>query len=233
MTTQDQEGISPQSLINIKPVTAAVKEFFGSSQLSQFMDQNNPLSELTHKRRLSALGPRGLSRDRAGEVALLRYQHLLPLVRRALQPGVLPGSHRALAAVPRLPVGAGPGVPAALLARHDTPVPPGLRADADAYQALAALSAELRVRHPGRSGAALAAERHDAGHLVCRRPVHRHDLRVRNRTDHGRRGDVLHPGRARHHHAAYPDWRNRGDDVHLLFRPLLHGEVVVHEQDHA
>ena len=66
MTTQDLEGISPQSLINIKPVTAAVKEFFGSSQLSQFMDQNNPLGELTHKRRLSALGPGGLSRDRAG-----------------------------------------------------------------------------------------------------------------------------------------------------------------------
>ena len=66
MTTQDQDGISPQSLINIKPVTAAVKEFFGSSQLSQFMDQNNPLGELTHKRRLSALGPGGLSRDRAG-----------------------------------------------------------------------------------------------------------------------------------------------------------------------
>ena len=65
MTTQDLEGISPQSLINIKPVTAAVKEFFGSSQLSQFMDQNNPLGELTHKRRLSALGPGGLSRDRA------------------------------------------------------------------------------------------------------------------------------------------------------------------------
>ena len=64
MTTQDLEGISPQSLINIKPVTAAVKEFFGSSQLSQFMDQNNPLGELTHKRRLSALGPGGLSRDR-------------------------------------------------------------------------------------------------------------------------------------------------------------------------
>ena len=61
MTTQDMEGISPQSLINIKPVTAAVKEFFGSSQLSQFMDQNNPLGELTHKRRLSALGPGGLS----------------------------------------------------------------------------------------------------------------------------------------------------------------------------
>ena len=66
MTTQDLEGVSAQSLINIKPVTAAVKEFFGSSQLSQFMDQNNPLSELTHKRRLSALGPGGLSRDRAG-----------------------------------------------------------------------------------------------------------------------------------------------------------------------
>ena len=64
MTTQDMEGISAQSLINIKPVTAAVKEFFGSSQLSQFMDQNNPLAELTHKRRLSALGPGGLSRDR-------------------------------------------------------------------------------------------------------------------------------------------------------------------------
>ena len=76
MTTQDLEGISPQSLINIKPVTAAVKEFFGSSQLSQFMDQNNPLGELTHKRRLSALGPGGLSRDRAGfEVRDVHYSH--------------------------------------------------------------------------------------------------------------------------------------------------------------
>ena len=76
MTTQDAETISPQSLINIKPVTAAVKEFFGSSQLSQFMDHNNPLSELTHKRRLSALGPGGLSRDRAGfEVRDVHYSH--------------------------------------------------------------------------------------------------------------------------------------------------------------
>ena len=76
MTTQDLEGISPQQLINIKPVTAAVKEFFGSSQLSQFMDQNNPLGELTHKRRLSALGPGGLSRDRAGfEVRDVHYSH--------------------------------------------------------------------------------------------------------------------------------------------------------------
>ncbi|MBQ7260412.1 MAG: DNA-directed RNA polymerase subunit beta, partial [Lachnospiraceae bacterium] len=76
MTTQDLEGISPQALINIKPVTAAVKEFFGSSQLSQFMDQNNPLGELTHKRRLSALGPGGLSRDRAGfEVRDVHYSH--------------------------------------------------------------------------------------------------------------------------------------------------------------
>ena len=76
MTTQDLEGVSPQTLINIKPVTAAVKEFFGSSQLSQFMDQNNPLSELTHKRRLSALGPGGLSRDRAGfEVRDVHYSH--------------------------------------------------------------------------------------------------------------------------------------------------------------
>ena len=76
MTTQDIEGISPQSLINIKPVTAAVKEFFGSSQLSQFTDQNNPLGELTHKRRLSALGPGGLSRDRAGfEVRDVHYSH--------------------------------------------------------------------------------------------------------------------------------------------------------------
>ena len=76
MTTQDVDGITPQSLINIKPVTAAVKEFFGSSQLSQFMDQNNPLSELTHKRRLSALGPGGLSRDRAGfEVRDVHYTH--------------------------------------------------------------------------------------------------------------------------------------------------------------
>ena len=76
MTTQDMEGVSAQSLINIKPVTAAVKEFFGSSQLSQFMDQNNPLAELTHKRRLSALGPGGLSRDRAGfEVRDVHYTH--------------------------------------------------------------------------------------------------------------------------------------------------------------
>ena len=76
MTTQDQDGVSPQSLINIKPVTAAVKEFFGSSQLSQFMDQNNPLGELTYKRRLYALGPGGLSRDRAGfEVRDVHYSH--------------------------------------------------------------------------------------------------------------------------------------------------------------
>ena len=76
MTTRDLEGVSPQTLINIKPVTAAVKEFFGSSQLSQFMDQNNPLGELTHKRRLSALGPGGLSRDRAGfEVRDVHYTH--------------------------------------------------------------------------------------------------------------------------------------------------------------
>ena len=76
MTTQDSDSITPQNLINIKPVTAAVKEFFGSSQLSQFMDQNNPLSELTHKRRLSALGPGGLSRDRAGfEVRDVHYSH--------------------------------------------------------------------------------------------------------------------------------------------------------------
>ena len=76
MTTQDTDTITAQSLINIKPVTAAVKEFFGSSQLSQFMDQNNPLGELTHKRRLSALGPGGLSRDRAGfEVRDVHYTH--------------------------------------------------------------------------------------------------------------------------------------------------------------
>jgi len=76
MSTQDLSGVSPQSLINIKPVTAAIKEFFGSSQLSQFMDQNNPLGELTHKRRLSALGPGGLSRDRAGfEVRDVHYSH--------------------------------------------------------------------------------------------------------------------------------------------------------------
>ena len=76
MTTQDQDGVSPQTLINIKPVTAAVKEFFGSSQLSQFLQQNNPLDELTHKRRLSALGPGGLSRDRAGfEVRDVHYSH--------------------------------------------------------------------------------------------------------------------------------------------------------------
>ena len=76
MTTQDIDGISPQSLININPVTAAIKEFFGSSQLSQFMDQNNPLGALTHKSRLSALGPGGLSRDRAGfEVRDVHYSH--------------------------------------------------------------------------------------------------------------------------------------------------------------
>ena len=76
MTTQDPSTVQPQTLINIKPVTAAVKEFFGSSQLSQFMDQNNPLGELTHKRRLSALGPGGLSRDRAGfEVRDVHYTH--------------------------------------------------------------------------------------------------------------------------------------------------------------
>ena len=83
MTTQDMDGITPQSLINIKPVTAAVKEFFGSSQLSQFMDQNNPLAELTHKRRLSALGPGGLSRDRAGfEVRDVHYTHYINLNKR-------------------------------------------------------------------------------------------------------------------------------------------------------
>ena len=83
MTTQDLEGISPQSLINIKPVTAAVKEFFGSSQLSQFMDQNNPLGELTHKRRLSALGPGGLSRDRAGfEMSIIPIMDVCARLRR-------------------------------------------------------------------------------------------------------------------------------------------------------
>ena len=76
MTIQDQEGITPQQLINIRPVAAAIKEFFGSSQLSQFMDQTNPLSELTHKRRLSALGPGGLSRERAGfEVRDVHHSH--------------------------------------------------------------------------------------------------------------------------------------------------------------
>ena len=83
MTTHDAEEISPQVLINIKPVQAAVKEFFGSSQLSQFMDQNNPLGELTHKRRLSALGPGGLSRDRAGfevrDVHYSRYGRMCPI----------------------------------------------------------------------------------------------------------------------------------------------------------
>ena len=83
MTTQDMDGITPQSLINIKPVTAAVKEFFGSSQLSQFMDQNNPLSEITHKRRLSALGPGGLNRDRAGfevrDVHTSHYGRICPI----------------------------------------------------------------------------------------------------------------------------------------------------------
>ncbi|MCR1147957.1 DNA-directed RNA polymerase subunit beta [Clostridium botulinum] len=76
MTIQDQEVITPQALINIRPVAASIKEFFGSSQLSQFMDQTNPLSELTHKRRLSALGPGGLSRERAGfEVRDVHHSH--------------------------------------------------------------------------------------------------------------------------------------------------------------
>jgi len=76
MTTQDMDIVTPQALVNIRPVSAAIKEFFGSSQLSQFMDQNNPLAELTHKRRLSALGPGGLSRDRAGfEVRDIHYSH--------------------------------------------------------------------------------------------------------------------------------------------------------------
>jgi DNA-directed RNA polymerase beta subunit len=76
MTIQDVEVITPQILINIRPVVAAIKEFFGSSQLSQFMDQTNPLAELTHKRRLSALGRGGLSRERAGfEVRDVHHSH--------------------------------------------------------------------------------------------------------------------------------------------------------------
>ena len=76
MTIQDMDIVTPQALVNIRPVSAAIKEFFGSSQLSHFMDQNNPLAELTHKRRLSALGPGGLSRDRAGfEVRDIHYSH--------------------------------------------------------------------------------------------------------------------------------------------------------------
>ena len=76
MSVQDNEVLTPQQIINIRPVTAAIKEFFGSSQLSQFMDQHNPLSELSHKRRLSALGPGGLTRDRAGyEVRDVHYTH--------------------------------------------------------------------------------------------------------------------------------------------------------------
>ncbi|KGN04210.1 hypothetical protein Z961_04195, partial [Clostridium haemolyticum NCTC 8350] len=76
MSIQDTNAITPQALINIRPVIAAIKEFFGSSQLSQFMDQTNPLAELTHKRRLSALGPGGLTRERAGfEVRDVHYSH--------------------------------------------------------------------------------------------------------------------------------------------------------------
>src|SRR5690606_38879281 len=76
MTIQDMDIVTPQALINIRPVAAAIKEFFGSSQLSQFMDQTNPLAELTHKRRMSALGPGGLSRDRAGfEVRDVHHSH--------------------------------------------------------------------------------------------------------------------------------------------------------------
>ena len=83
MTTQDAEAITPNTLINIRPVTAAIKEFFGTSQLSQFMDQNNPLAGLTHKRRLSALGPGGLSRERAGmevrDVHTSHYGRMCPI----------------------------------------------------------------------------------------------------------------------------------------------------------
>src|SRR5699024_9128774 len=76
MSIQDTSSITPQQLINIRPVIASIKEFFGSSQLSQFMDQTNPLAELTHKRRLSALGPGGLTRERAGmEVRDVHYSH--------------------------------------------------------------------------------------------------------------------------------------------------------------
>ena len=76
MSIQDTNAITPQALINIRPVIASIKEFFGSSQLSQFMDQTNPLAELTHKRRLSALGPGGLTRERAGfEVRDVHYSH--------------------------------------------------------------------------------------------------------------------------------------------------------------
>ena len=83
MTTQDVEAITPQTLINIRPVVAAIKEFFGTSQLSQFMDQTNPLSGLTHKRRLSAMGPGGLSRERAGfevrDVHTSHYGRMCPI----------------------------------------------------------------------------------------------------------------------------------------------------------
>ncbi|EQD57194.1 DNA-directed RNA polymerase beta subunit, partial [mine drainage metagenome] len=83
MTTQDVEAITPQTLINIRPVVAAIREFFGTSQLSQFMDQNNPLSGLAHKRRLSALGPGGLSRERAGfevrDVHTSHYGRMCPI----------------------------------------------------------------------------------------------------------------------------------------------------------
>ena len=76
MTLQDLDIVTPQSLINTKPISSSIREFFGSSQLSQFMDQTNPLSELTHKRRISALGPGGLSRERAGfEVRDIHYTH--------------------------------------------------------------------------------------------------------------------------------------------------------------
>ena len=103
MTTQDQDGVSPQSLINIKPVTAAVKEFFGSSQLSQFMDQNNPLGELTHKRRLSALGPGGLSRDRAGfEVRDVHYSHYGRMCPVETPEGPNIGLIKSLACYPRI-----------------------------------------------------------------------------------------------------------------------------------
>ena len=119
MTTQDVEAITPQTLINIRPVVAAIKEFFGTSQLSQFMDQNNPLSGLTHKRRLSALGPGGLSRERAGlEVRDVHSEPLRPHV-----PDRDPGrpEHRP----DRLAVGVRAGQPVRL---HRDAVPQGRRA---------------------------------------------------------------------------------------------------------
>ena len=184
MTTQDVEAITPQTLINIRPVVAAINEFFGTSQLSQFMDQNNPLSGLTHKRRLSALGPGGLSRERAGlEVRDVHSQPLRPDVpdRDAGRP-----EHRS----DRLAVGVRAGEPVRL---HRDPVPQGGRRCGQRRHRVP----DRRRGGPPRRGAGQLADRRE-------RPLHRG---ARAGAPQGRRGRVrlLDRGRSLHGRLAAPD----------------------------